>query len=153
MSDEGHRPKIERFFECFNRRDLDGLRDVVHEDVVQEWPQSGERIRGLANLGAVIANYPGLPEIDVQKIHGSEDRWLLTPSYTLLRVTGSGDQYTTESRIHYPEGEPWHVVGIFEFRDGKIAKMTDYFASPFPPAEWRSQWVEKMEDAAALTRG
>jgi len=35
MSDEGHRLKVERFFECFNRRDLDGLREVLHADIVE----------------------------------------------------------------------------------------------------------------------
>ena len=153
MSDEGHRLKVERFFDCINRRDFDGMRAVVHEDFVQEWPQSGERIRGLANMRAVLANYPGLPDIDVKKVHGSGDRWLVTPSYTVLRVTGTGDQYTTEQLLHYPSGEQWHVVGIFEFRDGKIAKLTDYFASPFPAAEWRSQRVETMEETPPLTKG
>ena len=144
-SDEGNRLKIERFFECLNGRDFDGLREVVHENFVQEWPQFGERIRGLANVRAILEHYPGLPDIDVKKVHGSEDRWLLTPSNTLLRVTGTGDQYTTEQLQHYPNGEQWHAVGIFEFRDGKVAKLTNYFAAPFPAPEWRSQWVETME--------
>ena len=34
------------------------MREVVNEDFVQEWPQSRERIRGLANQRAVLANYP-----------------------------------------------------------------------------------------------
>ena len=116
----------------------------MHDDFVQEWPQSGERTRGLANVQAVLAHYPGLPDIDVTKVHGSEDHWLLSPSSTLLRVIGTGDQYTTEQLLHYPNGERWHAVGIFEFRDGKIAKQTSYFAAPFPPAEWRSPWVESI---------
>jgi hypothetical protein len=153
MSDEGHRLKIERFFECFNQRDFDGMREVVHDDFVQEWPQSRERIRGLANQQAVLANYPGLPDIDVKKVHGSQDRWLSTPSYTLLRVTGTGGQYTTEQLVNYPNGEQWHAVGIFEFREGKVAKLTNYFAAPFPAAEWRSGWVETMEETPPLTKG
>jgi limonene-1,2-epoxide hydrolase len=81
------------------------------------------------------------------------DRWLVTPSYTVLRVTGTGDRDTTEQLVHYPNGEHWHVVGIFEFRDGKVATLTDYFAPPFPAAEWRSQWVETMEETPPLTKG
>jgi ketosteroid isomerase-like protein len=147
MSDESHRVKIDQFFDCFNRRDHDGMGKVVAEDFIQEWPQSGERIRGFANVRAVLANYPGLPDVDVQRVRGSEDRWLLTPSFTLLRVTGTGDQYTTESLVRYPNGETWHSVSIFEFRDGKIARETSYFAAPFPPAKWRSPWVEAMAES------
>jgi ketosteroid isomerase-like protein len=153
MSDEGHRAEVERFFESFNRRDLDGIRGLVHEDFAEEWPQSGERIRGLVNQQAVMANYPGLPDIEVKKVHGSEDRWLLTPSFTLMRVTGTGDQYTAEQLVHYPNGDRWHAVSIVEFRDGKIAKLTTYFASPFAPAEWRTQWVERMDAGDKSDRG
>ena len=28
---------------------------------------------------------------------------------------------------------------------GKASKMTEYFAAPFPAAEWRSSWVEQIE--------
>jgi hypothetical protein len=118
----------------------------VHEDFVQEWPQSRERISGFANARAVLSNYPGLPDLSDAKVHGSEDRWVTTPIYTLLRVIGSGNQYSTEQLVHYPNGETWHAVEIIEFRAGKVAKVTSYFAAPFPAAEWRSQWVETMEE-------
>ena len=34
---------------------------------------------------------------------------------------------------------------ILEFRNDKVSRQTEYFAAPFPAAEWRSQWVEKIE--------
>jgi hypothetical protein len=55
--------------------------------------------------------------------------------------------------VHYPNGETWHSVEIIEFRGDKVAKVTSYFASPFPAAEWRSQWVETMEEPPPLTQG
>ena len=147
-TDETNRRKVEMFFDCFNRRDFDGIKDLLHDGYTQEWPQSGERIRGYENQRAVQENYPGLPDIDVKKVHGSEDRWLTTPSYTLLRVTGTGDQYTAEQRIRYPSGEEWWGVAIMEFRDGRIIRLTNYFGPPFPPAEWRAPWVELMAEPA-----
>ena len=36
-------------------------------------------------------------------------------------------------------------VFIFEMRDGKIAKETDYWPQSFETPEWRAQWVERME--------
>jgi hypothetical protein len=39
------------------------------------------------------------------------------------------------------------MTSIVEFRDGQIAKQTDYFATPFEAPAWRSQWVERTESA------
>ena len=36
-------------------------------------------------------------------------------------------------------------VNIMEFTDGKVARETIYFADPFEPPEWRSQWVERIK--------
>jgi hypothetical protein len=113
--------------------------------MVLEWPQSGERIRGINNVLAVLENYPGLPRVDVRRVAGDEDKWVLTPIWTPLRIIGTGDVYTVESRIAYPNGELWSAVTILQLQDGKVSKVTEYFAPPFPPAEWRSQWVEKIE--------
>jgi hypothetical protein len=47
--------------------------------------------------------------------------------------------------IIYDGGRPVHAVGIMEFRDGKIAHETHYYADPFEPPKWRSQWVERIK--------
>jgi hypothetical protein len=31
-----------------------------------------------------------------------------------------------------------------EFRDGKVARETQYFRDPFEPGASRTQWVERM---------
>jgi hypothetical protein len=37
------------------------------------------------------------------------------------------------------------VVGIMEFRDGKVIRERIYFGEPWEPPVWRAQWVELME--------
>jgi hypothetical protein len=37
---------------------------------------------------------------------------------------------------------------VVEFRDGKIARMTDYFAAPFEAPAWRAPYVEVKRKAA-----
>ncbi len=54
------------------------------------------------------------------------------------------DAWIVEGTIDYGDGVPVSYVGIGEMRDGKIAKMTEYFANPFPAPEWRAAFVEKM---------
>ncbi|MBA2265003.1 MAG: nuclear transport factor 2 family protein [Chloroflexi bacterium] len=110
--------------------------DMASEDMVQEWPQSEERIRGRDNVMAVNENYPAAT--------GS------APKLTLRRIVRPGEAWVAEATIDYGDGTPVSLVSILETGpDGKIARQTDYFASPFEAPEWRRQWVEKMEPVAA----
>lgn len=105
--------------------------ELAAEDMVQEWPQSGERISGRDKVAAVNENYPA----------GSGT----SPTASLRRILKPGDAWVIESVIDYGDGIPVSVVSIIEMKDGKIARQTDYFANPFEAPAWRSQWVEKME--------
>jgi Protein of unknown function (DUF2568) len=41
------------------------------------------------------------------------------------------------------------VVGIMEFRDGKVVRERIYFGEPWEPPAWRAQLVEPMEEPVA----
>ena len=99
---------------------------VRHPDYVMEMPQSGERIRGRDKMRAFQEAYPNPPTI------------------TPRRVAGSGDVWVIEGRSDYGDGQIFHVAMIVEFRDGKIWRDTRYYAEPFEPPAWRSQWVEPI---------
>lgn len=113
--------------------------------VITERPQSGERMRGIANARAALEHDRNPPLSLVQRIIGAEDTWVLTPSFTLVGVAGTGDHYMAEARTKYANGDTSCSVHIFQFQNGKIVKITEYSAAPFPPAEWRSAWVEMMD--------
>ena len=125
MSDEEIRAKLERHWKTAGAADQGAAHEIYHEDCVVEWPQSGERIRGKANLQALRTAYPAQLEFDVR------------------RILGGGDLWITEYVISYDKN-PIHVVSIMEFRGGLVARETHYFADPFEPPEWRAQWVERM---------
>ena len=106
--------------------------DLASEDLVQEWPQSGERIRGRANVMAVNEHYEGATGA--------------SPKLTLRRLSKPGQTWVAEGTIDYGDGIPVSVVSILEAGpDGMIVRQTDYFANPFDAPEWRRQWVERME--------
>ncbi|HEX8098852.1 MAG TPA: nuclear transport factor 2 family protein [Actinomycetota bacterium] len=126
MGEQENRQSVEQLWGILEKQDWDSARGYFHEDFVQEWPQSGERIRGLANSLEINKSYPDFPKMNIR------------------RITASGDLVTTEATLSYPDQGTFYGVSIFEFRDGKIAKQTDYFAQPFPAPEWRSKWIEKM---------
>ena len=62
--------------------------------------------------------------------------------FAVRRIVGAGNLWVTEYVITY-EGKPAYTVSIMEFRDGKVAHETQYFADPFDAPAWRAQWVER----------
>lgn len=108
-----------------------GNQDVEHqiytEDSIIDYPQSSERIHGRRNIQALRSHHPEKPG-----------------GFMVRRIVGSGNLWVSEYVITY-EGRPVDTVSIMEFRDGKIAHETQYFADPFEPPAWRAQWVDRME--------
>ena len=104
------------------------------DDFVQEWPQSGERL----NLEATR-----------RMGEQYEDKTGTSPKFTYRRMLGGGDVFVIEGTIDYGDGVPVSYVGVGELRDGKVAKMTEYFANPFEAPAWRADFVEKMEPVGA----
>lgn len=137
------RQVIDRYTKGLISRDLDLQAQVCGEDMVSEYPQSGERIRGWANIRAVAENYPGgLPQDLAGKVHGSEDKWIVGPSFNVLRIEGTGDVFTLIGSATYPDGKTWQLMSLVEVRAGKIVKTTEIFGAPFDPPSWRARWVE-----------
>ena len=147
MSERSNREILERYTRAVIEQDLDVQQELRHADYVSEWPQSGERVRGAANARALSEHWPGGLAQTQEKLAvvGSEDRWVTTPVGTLLRITGTGDVYTSVFTALYP-GDPrtWYLAAITELRDGKILKDTVIFGAPFEAPAWRAQWVERM---------
>jgi hypothetical protein len=108
--------------------------DYATDDFVQEWPQSGERLTKEATL-RLGEKY--------------EDLSGTSPKFTYKRMLGGGDVFVIEGTVDYGDGIPVSYVGIGELRDGKIAKMTEYFANPFEAPAWRADFVEKVEPVRA----
>lgn len=143
------RELFERYVEVLNRQDWETLETVLHPDYVEEYPQSGERIRGVANLKALLSSYPDADAmagaIANADTVGGEEQWRLTPMFTMVRVEGSADEFTGVARSRYPDGSLWHIVALVKMRDGKLWRSTTYFAQEFPAPEWRAKWVERFE--------
>ncbi|MBA3779468.1 MAG: nuclear transport factor 2 family protein [Chloroflexi bacterium] len=148
---------LERWIGLINARDYDALPTILTEDYINDWPQSGERIRGWRNLKATFENYPGgLQEGNVlaSRVVAPEDRWLMTPTFTIVRVTGTQDVCTAVIKTRYPDGSDWYVVVLADVREGRIRKASTYFAPCFPAPEWRAQWVEPIGAGTSdLVRG
>jgi ketosteroid isomerase-like protein len=120
--------EIRRHLEALRRADAAALSEILADDFVQEWPQSGERVRGAQACLAVAQAYPGgMPVMDIG------------------RITGEGDHWVVQGKMHYPDGSEYLVATLLEFAEGKLQRETDYFGPPFPAPEWRASLVERFE--------
>jgi len=127
MEEWGARRVAEAVWKALAAGDWETASRYLHDDFVQEWPQSGERIVGRDNAIAINQNFPGG-----------------LPTMRFRRTLAGGDLAVLEVELTYADGSRYLGVSVIELRDGKAVKETDYFAQPFPAPEWRAQWVERM---------
>ena len=146
MPEQTNEDVVRAYMQAIVANDADAMARLRDPDFIVDYPQSGERIRGHANERAIADNYPGgLPEVDPGRIVGSEDRWVVTPSFTFERVAGSGDTWWGEGRAHYPDGSTWHIATMYRLREGRVFHEVTYWAEPFEAPAWRAEWVEAIK--------
>jgi hypothetical protein len=141
------RRHFEAWVAAINNRRYDDLREVLHDDCVQEWPQSGERVPNPDALVAILSAYPGLAADTIERdtLRSADEGWLLTPFYTVVRVVGTGDTRTATFRARYPDGSRWWIVVITTFRGQRAARSTTFWAPEFEAPEWRAPFVERFD--------
>lgn len=144
MSDNTNREIVERYFNAYPS-DWETMAHLRHADFVEDWPQSGERIVGHENYRAIHENYPtGTPGSAIDRVVGTEDRLVMTPLFTPLRIVGMGDTFTVEATARYSDGATNLIVTIVELKEGKVHRQRTYFAEPFDPPDWRGRWVTRI---------
>jgi hypothetical protein len=105
--------------------------EIYAEDAVLEYVQSGERIRGKANIIASRQAYPGRPA-----------------SFELHRSVGTAQVQVVELTLWYAGEDPHPVVAILDLRDGQVARERIYIAEPWDAPAYRAQWVEPLDSEA-----
>jgi hypothetical protein len=125
MEDELIRAALDQHWQASAAGDADAEHDIYDNDVICDYPQSGERILGRSNLQALRSHHPGKPS-----------------GFNVRRILGTGKLWITEYTINY-QGHPAFTVSIMEFRDRKVIHETQYFADPFEAPAWRKQWVQQ----------
>ncbi len=124
---------VARIKEVFETGDMEAygkeLQAITADDVVLEYPQSGERFRGKDRIMEMNMSYAGSTGT--------------SPTASLRRVLKPGQAWVIESTIDYGDGTPVSAISIIEFdADGKVTHQTDYFANPFPAPDWRKPYRE-----------
>lgn len=122
MDDEQKRTALVRHWKHAAESDQIVAHEIYSDDVVLEFPQSGERFVGVDNVRTWRARYP------------------TTLDFQIRNIRGGGDFWVAENAISY-DGEPWNfTVSILEFRGDRVAHETIYITDTWEPAEWRRPW-------------
>jgi hypothetical protein len=146
MSD-GNQRIVEAFVKALIHADHEMARPFVSPDIVSDWPQSRERIRGLQAMIAIDTAYPGgMPALRTRRTLGAEDRWIIDAMMTPRRISGSGDVWVAEGDFHYPDGSDWAWCMVIELRNGQVVHTSEYWAPRAAAPAWRAQWVEPMPE-------
>ncbi len=119
MSDDEIVDAIHSAFRAFNERRFADFASYVVEDVVEVYPQSGERFEGRDRQRAFHEAFAEPPTFTVRKVHHA------------------GDLAVAEVDERSADGTVWKDAWIIELRDGAVATMTGYFGQPFDAPDWR----------------
>lgn len=126
MGDDEVRARLLEHWAASDACDFAAEHAIYAETAVLDYPQSGERIRGVKNIEASRRAQPNRKR------------------FTVWRVRGAGDLWISELLVHYDQ-QPMSVVSVMEVEDGRVMRETQYFAEPFAPGPSRAQWVERMD--------
>jgi hypothetical protein len=139
---------VASYLRALHEQDFEAIASLQHPDFVEDYPQSGERIRGRRNWRSIIEHYPGglqgEPDVSEDRVIGGEDRWILGPTFTMVRLSGEGDMHTAILKLRYPDKSEWYMVALMEIRDGMIHRATTFFAPTLDAPDWRAQWIEPI---------
>ena len=119
MSDPEFEASVRAAFAAFNERRFADYATYVAEDLVETYPQSGERLEGRAAERAMHEAFSG------------------APTFTIRRILRDCNLAVVELDERYADGSVWKTAFILELRDGLIAGITGYFGEPFAAPAWR----------------
>ena len=120
---------VENFWATMATNDFYAVAQLLHDDYVLEWPQSGERIHGRDNFAAINTHYP------------TEGRW----TFKINHFLAEGEMVVTDVGVSNGKLHD-RVITFSTVRDGKIWKQVEFWPDSFEAPAWRAQWVEKISE-------
>ena len=118
---------LEQFWDAMKTNDFYAVAELLHDEYILEWPQSGERIRGRAHFAAINTYYP------------AEGKW----QFTINQIVAEGEIVVTDVTV--TDGSRTdRAITFSTVRDGKIWKQIEFWPEPFEAPAWRAEWVERI---------
>lgn len=111
---EAHRQAVTAYWQAANARDWDAFARLIHPDVVYEVPQTRERIHGRRHYVEFNRSYPG--------------EW----AAELTSLVADEEKAVSKIAFHI-DGNDCVGISFFEFQDGMVSRVVDYWPEPYEP--------------------
>lgn len=121
---QNHYRLLEQYYRALNLKDWASFAATLAEEVLYEVPQTRERVRGLAAYLDFNQTFPGDWTIEVVRIIADDER-------------GCGQ---VNFRV---DGQEMVGITFFEFQEGKIQHLTDFWPENYEPSARASRFVER----------
>ena len=115
---------IESFWRYANARDWVAFGALLAEDIVYEIPQTRERVRGRDAYVEFNATYPGPWQAEIVRIVAEDSRAVSEVAFTIGEETSIG-------------------IAFFDLKDGRIARIVDYWPEPYEPPVRNTSQIER----------
>lgn len=116
---------LENFWVTMETNDFHAASQLLHDEFILEWPQSGERILGRDNFAAINTNYP------------AEGKW----KFRINQIIEEGNVVVTD--VNVTDGKiTGRAITFSTIRDKKIWKQVEFWPDPFEAPEWRAKWAQ-----------
>lgn len=126
-NDRPNRQVVKQFWAAIHDNDFHAAGELLHDEYMLDWPQSGERIQGRANFVAVNEHYP------------AAGPWRVT----VHRLIAEGNEVVSEVTVT-DGAQTGRAITFSTVREGRIVRQTEYWPDPFAAAAWRAQWVVRI---------
>jgi limonene-1,2-epoxide hydrolase len=118
---------VREFWSLMATNDFHSVKALLAPELVVEWPQSLERIRGPENFARMNAEYP------------TTGRW----RFSINRLIANGDEVVTQ--VSLTDGtQSAEPISFFTVRAGMVVRLVEYWPEPFAAAKNRQHLTEPM---------
>ena len=120
---------VQALWDRMQARDWAGLGALLPDDLVVEWPVSGELIVGRENYVAINRKYP--------------EGWAIK----VLRIVAAGEVVVSEVEVPHDTMGVHRVVSFWTVRDEKIVDGREYWTrlGSDPAPQWRAPYTQRSE--------
>ncbi len=123
-----NRQTVQALFDRTQARDWSGVRELLAEELVVDWPVTAERMTGRENFLAVNSEYP--------------EGWTIH----VLGIVAEGESVVSEVAVEHTGSGSFRAASFWTVRDGLITAGREYWTAPGADQapEWRAPYVSQL---------